>query len=107
MLQATPADFYHWEGMQPGIWGSMQDIAGAPFEAEPERYARLSLRNYIADFLVVFGNIGKTGNVYRNVFSNRFINCFRGKVLTNNGASNSNISKRGCCAVCTIQVFTI
>jgi acetyl esterase/lipase len=49
MLQATPADFYHWEGMQPGIWGSMQDIAGVPFEAEPERYARLSLRNYIAD----------------------------------------------------------
>ncbi len=48
MLQATPVDFLPWEGMQPGMWRSMQDIAGAPFEEAPERYARLSLKNYIA-----------------------------------------------------------
>ena len=47
MLQATPVDFLPWEGMIPAFWATMQDIAGAPYEKEPERYERLSLKNYI------------------------------------------------------------
>ena len=47
MLQATPYDFLPWEGMMPHFWNIMQDIAGAPYDQEPERYERLSLKNYI------------------------------------------------------------
>ena len=47
MLHATPADFLYWEDMIPSFWDTMQDIAGAPYEEDPERYERLSLKNYI------------------------------------------------------------
>ena len=47
ILQATPVDFLPWEGMMPQFWGTMQDIAGAPYDREPERYERLSLKNYV------------------------------------------------------------
>lgn len=47
MFQSTPASFLHWEGMQPGFWSIMEGIAGAPYEEDPERYERLSLKNYI------------------------------------------------------------
>ncbi len=47
MLQATPVDFLPWDGMIPEFWNTMQDIAGAPYEKDPERYERLSLKNYI------------------------------------------------------------
>lgn len=47
ILQATPCDFLHWEGMIPAFWSTMQDIAGAPYEQDPQRYERLSLKNYI------------------------------------------------------------
>ena len=46
-LQATPYDFLPWEGMMPQTWAMFQSIAGAPYEKEPERYERLSLKNYI------------------------------------------------------------
>ena len=47
IFQATPMDFLYWEGMMPSFWGQMQGIAGAPYEKDPERYERLSLKNYI------------------------------------------------------------
>ena len=47
LLQATPYDFLHWDNMQPSMWATMQGIAGAPYEEDPERYERLSLKNYI------------------------------------------------------------
>jgi len=47
MLQATPHDFLHWEGMMPQTWAMFQNIAGIPYEQDPDRYERLSLRNYI------------------------------------------------------------
>ena len=48
-LQATPYNFLHWEGMMPTFWNTMQSIAGAPYEKDPERYERLSLNNYIRE----------------------------------------------------------
>ena len=47
ILQATPMDFFHWEGMMPQFWNRMQNIAGAPYDQDPERYERLSLKNYL------------------------------------------------------------
>ena len=47
VLQATPYDFLHFEGMMPQFWATMQNIAGAPYEKDPERFERLSLKNYI------------------------------------------------------------
>ena len=47
VLQATPAEFTPWEDIFPHIWTNMQNIAGVPYEKEPERYEKLSLRNYI------------------------------------------------------------
>lgn len=47
ILQATPYDFLHWEGMMPQFWRQMQAIAGKPYAQDPERYERLSLRNYV------------------------------------------------------------
>ncbi len=48
LLQATPVDFLPWEGMMPQTWGMLQNIAGAPYDQDPERYERLSLKNYIS-----------------------------------------------------------
>ncbi len=47
LLQATPHNFYHWEGMQPSMWNTMQSVAGVPFDKDPEPYRRLSLSTYI------------------------------------------------------------
>lgn len=46
-LQATPYDFLHFEGMMPQHWSGLQNIAGAPYDKDPERYEKLSLKNYI------------------------------------------------------------
>ena len=46
-LQATPVDFLPYESMMPHFWATMQGIAGAPYEANPDVYERLSLKNYI------------------------------------------------------------
>ncbi len=46
IFQATPMDFLPWEGMMTSSWNSMQSIAGAPYKVDPERYERLSLKNY-------------------------------------------------------------
>lgn len=47
ILQATPYDFLPFEGIMQQTWGVMQDIAGAPYEQDPQRYERLSLKNYV------------------------------------------------------------
>ena len=46
IFQATPMDFLPWEGMMPAFWNQMQNIAGAPYDQDPERYRRLSLKSY-------------------------------------------------------------
>ncbi len=43
ILQSVPAQFIPWPDIQPNIWISMEDIAGAPYARDAERYARLSL----------------------------------------------------------------
>ncbi len=47
VLQSTPSEFTPWEDIFPAIWRNMQNIAGVPFAQEPDRYEKLSLRNYI------------------------------------------------------------
>ena len=47
VLLATPYDFLHFEGMMPQFWATMQSIAGMPYEQDPERYERLSLKNIV------------------------------------------------------------
>lgn len=47
LLQSTPCDFLPWDNMMPQMWSTMQGIAGAPYSEDPERYQRLSLKNYI------------------------------------------------------------
>ena len=47
ILQATPFDFLHFEGMMPQTWSCLQNIAGKPYSEDPERYEKLSLKNYI------------------------------------------------------------
>ena len=47
ILHATPYDFLHWEGMMPQFWATIQGVAGAPYEKDPERFERLSLKNYV------------------------------------------------------------
>ena len=47
ILHATPYDFLHWEGMMPQFWNTMQGIAGKPYDQDPERFERLSLKNYV------------------------------------------------------------
>ena len=49
ILQATPHDFKHWEGMMPPFWAQMERAAGAKYEDDPERFERLSLCNYIRE----------------------------------------------------------
>ena len=47
MLQATPYDFLHWEGMMPQFWSLMQQVAGCSYEKDPAPFERLSLKNYV------------------------------------------------------------
>ena len=46
IFQATPMDFLPWEGMMTSSWSAMQNIAGASYESDPDRYRRLSLCTY-------------------------------------------------------------
>ncbi|MBQ9337820.1 MAG: alpha/beta hydrolase [Lentisphaeria bacterium] len=46
-LHATPYSFLHWEGMMPQFWAQMQRVAGKPYAEDPDRYERLSLKNYV------------------------------------------------------------
>lgn len=47
ILQATPYDFLPNQWRFPSFWKTMTGIAGAPYEKDPERYERLSLKNYV------------------------------------------------------------
>ncbi|MBR2722849.1 MAG: alpha/beta hydrolase [Lentisphaeria bacterium] len=47
ITQSTPYDFLPFEGIMPQFWATMQGIAGAPYDREPERYERLSLKNLV------------------------------------------------------------
>ncbi|MDD3952850.1 MAG: alpha/beta hydrolase [Lentisphaeria bacterium] len=47
ILQSTPATFIPWPDIFPHIWSSMQQAAGCTYEANPERFQKLSLNSYI------------------------------------------------------------
>ena len=47
MLQATPYGFTKADVLPDNIWKSMVDIAGVEYEKDPQKYERLSLRNYV------------------------------------------------------------
>lgn len=49
LLQATPYDFIPWDNMLDNLRSAMASIAGAPYSEDPERYERLSLKNYIRE----------------------------------------------------------
>ena len=49
ILQSTPVSFIPYESMMPSVRAVMESIAGAPYEKDPDRYERLSLKNYIND----------------------------------------------------------
>ncbi|MEK6794727.1 MAG: alpha/beta hydrolase [Spirochaetota bacterium] len=55
MLSAFTPFFTPWDDIFPGIWASMQDIAGASFADDPARYERFSPIMYVgADTPPVF-----------------------------------------------------
>ena len=47
ILQATPVSFLPYESMMTSLKRVMEGVAGAPYEKEPDRYEKLSLKNYI------------------------------------------------------------
>ena len=47
VLLATPHDFLPYEGIMPQFWALMQNIAGEPYEKNPELFERLSLKNWV------------------------------------------------------------
>jgi len=47
-VQSAPFTFEPWRDIFPASWQNMQEIAGEPFSAAPERYRRLSPIHYIA-----------------------------------------------------------
>lgn len=47
ILHATLHDFLPREWMMPQVWSGMQRAAGAPYELDPDRYEKLSLKNFI------------------------------------------------------------
>ena len=49
MLQATPCDFLYFDEMMPSMWSIMQEMAGVPYDEDPEPYERLSLKNYVRE----------------------------------------------------------
>ncbi len=49
VVQATPYDFLEYEGIMPQFWSLMQSVAGKPYAEDPERYERLSLKNYVRE----------------------------------------------------------
>ena len=49
MLQSTPMSFIPNESITPTINDRIQDVAGAPYEENPEVYERLSIKNYIRE----------------------------------------------------------
>lgn len=48
MLQSTPVDLTPWEAMMPASKREIQSIVGASYENNPERYERLSPKNYVS-----------------------------------------------------------
>ena len=54
-VQAAPVTFEPWEDIFPVIWQSMQNVAGASYEEQPEVYRRYSPMTYVdADSPPVF-----------------------------------------------------
>ena len=49
MLQATPCDFLYFDEMMPSMWNIMQEMAGVPYDQDPEPYERLSMKNYVRE----------------------------------------------------------
>ena len=47
ILQSTPSTFIPWPNIFPHIWSSMQQAAGCSYEANPQRFRKLSLDSYI------------------------------------------------------------
>lgn len=47
VLSAFTPLFTPWEDIFPGIWQSMEDIAGASYEKDPARYERYSPMRYV------------------------------------------------------------
>ena len=47
LLQATPAQYRPWIGAFPHIYNTMERVAGAAYEENPDIYERLSLDRYI------------------------------------------------------------
>lgn len=47
MVQATPASFEPWPESYPGIWSAIERASGGTYEESPEKFRRLSLREYI------------------------------------------------------------
>ncbi len=43
VFQSCPASFEPWEDIFPGIWDSMRNVVGVPYEKDPEPYRKLSL----------------------------------------------------------------
>lgn len=55
VFQAVPIYFVPWPDIFPPIESSMRDIAGAPYESNPDIYERLSPINYVkADTCPIF-----------------------------------------------------
>ena len=78
ILQATPVDFLPWEGMMPQFWATMQDIAGAPYSEDPERYERLSLKNYIrADNPPIFFMEAELEHLFMSKYTLQLVNQHR------------------------------
>ena len=48
ILQSAPAQFTPWPDISPAIWSIMEDVAGAAYAEDPERYKRLSFNNYVS-----------------------------------------------------------
>ena len=49
VLQATPVDFCPYEAIMDSTRAMMESAAGAPYSVDPDRYERLSLKNYIRE----------------------------------------------------------
>ena len=47
ILNSAPASFIPWNEIVPGIWESMQQAAGKPYEEDPDLYRRLSFDQYL------------------------------------------------------------
>ncbi|MBO7742281.1 MAG: alpha/beta hydrolase, partial [Victivallales bacterium] len=48
ILQSAPHQLAPWEDVSPSIWYTMEEIAGAPYSVDPDRFHRLSLNRHIS-----------------------------------------------------------